>query len=425
MKKEKSNRNTNNPQPGNTSHHLMFPGQKEKTMVKDSQAFGNGDFIKPVVQMKRNSFLPEDFQAKMEYSFGEDFSDVEIHEHSKDAKDLNARAYTQGNQIHFRTGEFSPQTQKGQELISHELSHVVQQRRGLVKQTHREIGFNVNSEKRLEQLADAEGQKALSGEKVSDGKAGSNSNKNSVALQKKSLPIQLWRDVPGQARVESTAPDTTQAWAVFMNAVRQASGQVPESELRRMFYNRISQRLRGSFQPINIDAHTTDGYNRHWTGTIRFVFGDSETPLEGGGAGKATLSSVSGSSDSLETSDSSTVGSSGGGEVSSSPGSSGGTGGSVNAGGSGSTTSGLKETQGDTQTAGSVSEINQQHNRFSSQIGIEVFISASYDMGSSWTDWINPAAYGSWGGASLALSSGSATGACGTVIYYKGGGIVR
>lgn len=423
MKTERSHNNSKGPQSGNSLNTSFFTRNPVRTMFNGNNSPGNGGFIQPVVQMKRNNFLPEDFQAKMEHSFGEDFSDVEIHENSNDARELNARAYTQGNQIHFKTGEFNPQSQKGQELISHELSHVVQQRRGLVQQTHQENGFNVNSEKKLEHTADNEGRKALSGEKVNNGNPKATNGIRSVALQKKSQPIQMWRDVPGQARIESTAPDTGQAWAVFMSAVRQASGQVPESELRRMYYNMISQRLRGSFQPINIDAHTTDGYNRHWTGTIRFVFGDSETSLQGGGVGQTTLNSTSGSSQSTATASSSTAGTSGGAEVSSSPGSGGGTGGKVNAGGSGSTTTGTTETQGDTQTAGSSSAVSQQLNRFSSQIGIEVYISASYDMGSSWTDWINPAAYGSWGGASLALTSGSATGACGTVIYYKGGGI--
>ena len=424
MKSERSDKSASSLQNRNSFNQSFFPKNHENSMFKGEGGSG-GDFIQPVVQMKKNKYLPGDFLAKMETSFGEDFSDVEIHEYSSEAKDLNARAFTQGNQIHFKGGEFNVTSQKGQELVAHELSHVVQQRKGLVTKTHQENNYNVNSDVTLEEKADVDGKRAMSGEKINNGSAVAAQSTNGVALQKKSQPIQLWRDVPGQARIESTAPNTVQAWEVFMRAVRQASGQIPESELRRMYYNTISQRLRGSFQPINIDAHTTDGYNRHWTGTIRFVFGDTETALEGGGVGKSTLSSASGSSQSMEASSSYTAGSSGGLEVNSTPGDGGGTGGSATAGGSGSTATGISETQGDTQSAGSSSEVNQRLNRFSSQIGIEVNISVSYDMGSSWTDWVNPFAYSTWAGASAALESGSATGACGTVIYYKGGGIAR
>lgn len=426
MKNQKSRFTNSNSHSNSKSTKPFFSKDGEDSFFSKENFFEQGSFFKPVVQMKRNEDLPEDLQAKMESSFGEDFSDVKFNKDSKAARDLNARAYTQGNNIYFKSGEFNTSSQSGQELIAHELSHVVQQRKGLVRGTHKENGFNVNSEEALERRADAEGKKALNGEKINSRASNSKTQINSLSLQKKSQPIQLWRDVPGQARIESTAPSTRQAWEVFMRAVRQASGQAPEGELRRFYYNSISQRLRGSFQPINIDVHTTDGYNRHWTGTVRFVFGDTETPLSGGGNASTTLSSVSESSQSLGTSSSSTVGSLGGAEVSSSPGSSGGTGGTINAGATGSTTTGVSETQGDTQTAGSTSEVNQRLNRFSSQIGIEVNISVSYDMGSSWTDWVNPFAYASWGGAGIAFAlngDGFATGACGTVVYYKGGGI--
>lgn len=378
-------------------------------------------FFSPSLATKRNKNLPEDLQNKMEKSFGQDFSGVKIHKDSKDAKDLNARAFTQGDNIHFKSGEFDPHSLSGQELIAHELSHVVQQRQGMVQETHKENGFSVNSEISLEKKADVEGQKAIEGKKINKKKPSSKNQNTSV--QKKSQPIQLWRDIPGQARIESTAPSTRRAWAVFMRAVRGASGQVPEVELRRRYYNTISQRLRGSFQPINIDIHTTSGYNRHWQGSIRFVFGDYPISISGSGVGQSTLSSASNSSQSLTTSNSETVGSSGGGEVSSSPGSGGGTGGKVTAGGSGSTTSGWSEAQGDSQTASSSSQINQQLNRYRTTIGIEVYISASYDMGSSWTDWVNPFAYSSWAGASLALGSHTAVGSCGTATYYQGSGI--
>jgi len=74
--------------------------------------------------------LPADIQEKMEAAFGEDFSAVRIHTDSK-AQELNdavqARAFTTEKDIFFNQGSFDPSSQEGQELLAHELTHVLQQ----------------------------------------------------------------------------------------------------------------------------------------------------------------------------------------------------------------------------------------------------------------------------------------------------------
>ncbi|MBO9698565.1 MAG: DUF4157 domain-containing protein [Sporocytophaga sp.] len=107
--------------------------------------------------------LPSTVQAKMETSFGEDFSDVNIHKSSSQSKDLNALAYTQGNNIHFAPGQYNPESQKGQELLGHELTHVVQQREGRVQPTVQKKGVGINDDKGLEKEADEMGEKAAKG----------------------------------------------------------------------------------------------------------------------------------------------------------------------------------------------------------------------------------------------------------------------
>jgi hypothetical protein len=44
---------------------------------------------------------------------------------------LNARAFTTGQDIFFRQGEYSPNSSQGKELLAHELTHVVQQAGGI------------------------------------------------------------------------------------------------------------------------------------------------------------------------------------------------------------------------------------------------------------------------------------------------------
>lgn len=72
---------------------------------------------------------------------GHDFSNVNIHTDSS-ADNLNrslgAKAFTTGNDIYFRSGEYNPSSSSGQELLAHELTHVVQQTGGSPVQTKRE-----------------------------------------------------------------------------------------------------------------------------------------------------------------------------------------------------------------------------------------------------------------------------------------------
>jgi len=102
----------------------------------------------------------------MEGAFQTDFSNVNIHKNSSKAKDMGAYAFAQGNDIHFAPGQYNPATPKGQELIGHELTHVVQQRSGRVKPTTQAKGLPVNNDTELEREADDMGAKAAKGEAV-------------------------------------------------------------------------------------------------------------------------------------------------------------------------------------------------------------------------------------------------------------------
>jgi hypothetical protein len=69
-------------------------------------------------------------QTAMENSFGADFSSVKIHTDTtavQMSRDLNAHAFTVGNDIFFNEGRYQPHTKGGAGLLAHELTHVVQQ----------------------------------------------------------------------------------------------------------------------------------------------------------------------------------------------------------------------------------------------------------------------------------------------------------
>ena len=61
---------------------------------------------------------------------GHDFSNVKLHtdkEAAQSAKNINAKAYTVGNNIVFNEGQFDPASLDGKKLMAHELAHVMQQ----------------------------------------------------------------------------------------------------------------------------------------------------------------------------------------------------------------------------------------------------------------------------------------------------------
>lgn len=104
--------------------------------------------------------MPDQVKAKMETSMGEDFSDVKIKTNSAQAEQAGALAYAQGNEVHFASGQYNPNSMEGQKLLGHELSHVKQQREGRVKPTANVNGMAVNDDKSLENEADRMGDKA-------------------------------------------------------------------------------------------------------------------------------------------------------------------------------------------------------------------------------------------------------------------------
>jgi hypothetical protein len=82
----------------------------------------------------RGEPLPKDLREEFEGKFGADFSGVRIHRDAE-ADELNrsiqARAFTNRQDVFYRQGAYEPGSLSGQALIAHELTHVLQQRGGL------------------------------------------------------------------------------------------------------------------------------------------------------------------------------------------------------------------------------------------------------------------------------------------------------
>lgn len=98
--------------------------------------------------------LSDTTRERFESNLGEDLSSVRVH-HGSHVGELGARAFTQGENIHFGPGEFNERT------LAHEVGHVVQQRQGRVAATSEVGGHALNDQPTLEREADSLGDLAM------------------------------------------------------------------------------------------------------------------------------------------------------------------------------------------------------------------------------------------------------------------------
>ncbi len=118
--------------------HCEEEQAQRKPLAADIQRKGSeGGMIAPDAvtnQINRTrgsgSNMDTSTQSFMESRFGTDFSGVNIHTGDtavQMSRDLNARAFTVGNDIYFNQGEYNPGSDSGRHLLAHELTHTVQQ----------------------------------------------------------------------------------------------------------------------------------------------------------------------------------------------------------------------------------------------------------------------------------------------------------
>lgn len=78
--------------------------------------------------------LDTNTQNEMGEKMGADLSDVKIHTDSKAhemSEGINAKAFTHGQDIYFKQGNFNTTSTEGKSLLAHELTHTVQQKGGI------------------------------------------------------------------------------------------------------------------------------------------------------------------------------------------------------------------------------------------------------------------------------------------------------
>lgn len=114
----------------------MPEDEQEEVVQTKAQAGGptyaSEDLAKRLHSQKgQGEPLPADIQSQMERRMGADFSGVRVYTDSNAvqmSRELNAQAFTHGEDIYFNAGKYRPGTAAGKRLLGHEMTHVVQQR---------------------------------------------------------------------------------------------------------------------------------------------------------------------------------------------------------------------------------------------------------------------------------------------------------
>ncbi|QJW89145.1 DUF4157 domain-containing protein [Spirosoma taeanense] len=94
----------------------------------------------------QGSALPDQTRHQMESAFGADFGGVRLHTDSQAvmlSRQLNAHAFTYGQDIFFNSGKYDSRSTDGQKLLAHELTHVVQQSGSVQRQIQRQTQVKV------------------------------------------------------------------------------------------------------------------------------------------------------------------------------------------------------------------------------------------------------------------------------------------
>jgi len=108
----------------------------------------------PVQRAENHTGMPDSLKGGIEQLSGMDMSGVRVHYNSPEPEQIQAHAFTKGQDIHVAPG------QEG--YLPHEGWHVVQQMQGRVRPTTQAGGVDVNDDPSLEAEADRLGDKAKS-----------------------------------------------------------------------------------------------------------------------------------------------------------------------------------------------------------------------------------------------------------------------
>lgn len=116
---------------------------------------------------------------RLEQQFSTNLKDVRFVRNSERAEEMGVESFAEGNTIHFSKGKLDASSEKGKEIIAHEVVHVIQSRNGRIKADDAMGETEVTTDPDIENEAKEESQKALKGESPAPKLVGSSTSNSS------------------------------------------------------------------------------------------------------------------------------------------------------------------------------------------------------------------------------------------------------
>jgi len=133
---------------------LQMQPMEEEELMQGKFASGLPDTLQTKPEASQNNTgMPNHLKSGLENLSSMNLSSVRVHHNSSKPAQLNALAYTQGQDIHLGPGQ--------EKHLPHEGWHAVQQMQGRVNPTMQTKGVSINDDAGLEREADVMGKKAL------------------------------------------------------------------------------------------------------------------------------------------------------------------------------------------------------------------------------------------------------------------------
>ena len=122
-------------------------GGEDETAMRSHHVESAAPQVTPAIERNTHRMqgggkpLDDNTRTFFEQRMGADFSSVRIHTDAnaiQTSRDINARAFTTGNNIAFNSGEYNPNTSVGKHLLAHELTHTIQQQAAIQRESNDE-----------------------------------------------------------------------------------------------------------------------------------------------------------------------------------------------------------------------------------------------------------------------------------------------
>ncbi|MCK5243991.1 MAG: DUF4157 domain-containing protein, partial [Desulfobacterales bacterium] len=156
------------------------PEEEEEPLQAKFSSGQTGTLLAKTETSRNNTGMSDHLKSGLENLSGMNLSSVRVHPNSSKPAQLNALAYTQGQDIHLGPGQ--------EKHLPHEGWHAVQQMQGRVRPTiQAKVGVSINDDEELEREADVMGTKALQVKRAQQATTAS-AHQGSTSLQRDAAP---------------------------------------------------------------------------------------------------------------------------------------------------------------------------------------------------------------------------------------------